>query len=164
MWTGPQSGSRCRLDPWGLRPSLCRKATQPRAVSRSSAHGPGLCMPRRHDWGAWAGGTGAGGRKGEAQRRRRKREVKSSEVGAGQDFRSPGLSFLVWKVEIIIPPNAKGYREHSMSQCSRKCSGINAKARQETSSMEASLIVSDLNAALSWGFPEPMVQPSVPAL
>lgn len=58
---------------------------------------------------------------GKAQSTERKREAKSSKAGAGQDFHSPGLSFLIWKVEIIIPPNAKGNREHSVSQRSKKC-------------------------------------------
>lgn len=123
---------------------------------------PGVCVPAslrrppRHGQCPEAG-------IGKVQSTERKKEAKSSKAGAGQDFHSPGLSFLIWKVEIIIPPNAKGYREHSVSQRSKKCSGTSAKAGHETSS-EASLIVSDPSAALSWGLLKLMVQPSVPAL
>lgn len=80
---------------------------------------------------------------GKTQQRERERGVKSWEVRTTQDLCSPGLSFLFWKVEVIILPNAKGCCENSMNWCSKKCSVTGAKARQETSSVDASLITPD---------------------
>lgn len=49
----------------------------------------------RRGWGWWDDS-------GSMVMRERKREVKSSEAGARQDLHSPGLSFLIWKMEIIM--------------------------------------------------------------